>query len=882
MAATDCTIPSQSPEPRGDENDALRELNVSGGDHKKWEEVTGDYEVGIINFWGIKNDNTYVSTANPGREEGRLLCSDVDMTDNKNVGVGTHVAPATQDFNPFLPLTQERVDRKTHFWNFSPPGIDKIPGAGVNKIKQLLNVNFLQRRDGVRPQQSGGGQTDNAECSPGNSFVNSWVERTRGGDPNRKCSPGNPFRNAWLESSNAGAGESTLGAYPNMECSPGYPFGNAWVESSYAGASESTCGAHPNMEFSPGYPFRNASVESSRALAEERTGGTHPNMAASLRRQEPDDSVLRMPVPIKYTELLAHRVPVKRHCPGIEATPSRYRPYKLFCSVKGGNRCSFGTPRPKWSQNSQFGDAEGVFGPPRFNFFPSPMQNGSCYQVPPEWRLDKMYKKGRVRVSPSVRTGQLDPLAVAMGELTATIGFAGEMLSGVKQSTAVACGLLDKSVHCFEEIKCKVAQLVASTHLDTAAKSGTEAAMRPVQTPVWQEPCHSDDGSSDDDRNGSLANRPPSPVEADQWQFSSAEKQNELDTMDEKGGTVTIPSELLSVLTQTTAEWARHLEDKEREKESCETQHVVNSMEDVRKTTFHSKTASNRLQFDFKEAPVFDDSKLEWRDYLSLFEMVAAWNEWTDQQKALQLAMSMSGSAQKFVLRLPADTVRSFKDLVAALTRRYEPEEREANCMAEFQSRQRQLGKSVEDFGTALQSLAAKAFPGTTADALEKMVIHQFISGMANEDMRGHVRFGRAKTLIEAISLAVEWESFKEKDKVEKTARREADTGKEEKGLDVLGVVMARLEKLESQSNSQSGRGRNRLTCFGCRQDGHFLRDCSNVVRLSQVRGQPPPVAGGRGVLNAAAPPFYASQGAARSQPIDGASTGAGSNDGSD
>ena len=60
------------------------------------------------------------------------------MTGNKSDGVGTHVALATHNFNPFLPVTQEREDRKSHFWNFSPHGIEQIPGAGVNTIKTII------------------------------------------------------------------------------------------------------------------------------------------------------------------------------------------------------------------------------------------------------------------------------------------------------------------------------------------------------------------------------------------------------------------------------------------------------------------------------------------------------------------------------------------------------------------------------------------------------------------------------------------------------------------------------------------------------------------------------------------------------------------------
>ena len=58
-----------------------------------------------------------------------------------------------------------------------------------------------------------------AECSPGNSFVNSWVERMCGADPNMRCSPGNSCRNARVRSRRA-----------EEDCSPGNSCGNAWVE----------------------------------------------------------------------------------------------------------------------------------------------------------------------------------------------------------------------------------------------------------------------------------------------------------------------------------------------------------------------------------------------------------------------------------------------------------------------------------------------------------------------------------------------------------------------------------------------------------------------------------------------------------------------------
>ena len=117
----------------------------------------------IQNLWcTIKIDNN-VSVFNPGGEMGRL--------------VSMHEAPATPNVNPFLSVAKESENGECQVLNFcSPPGTERMPGAGVNEIKPSLNVNLLQKRDDGEPQQRGSGRR---RVLPSNSFVNSWVERTR-------------------------------------------------------------------------------------------------------------------------------------------------------------------------------------------------------------------------------------------------------------------------------------------------------------------------------------------------------------------------------------------------------------------------------------------------------------------------------------------------------------------------------------------------------------------------------------------------------------------------------------------------------------------------------------------------------------------------------
>ncbi|CAG2236597.1 unnamed protein product [Mytilus edulis] len=161
-----------------------------------------------------------------------------------------------------------------------------------------------------------------------------------------------------------------------------------------------------------------------------------------------------------------------------------------------------------------------------------------------------------------------------------------------------------------------------------------------------------------------------------------------------------------------------------------------------------------------KEPDIFNGSKTEWVDYIVHFEQVAAWNRWSDSEKAQQLSMCLRGPAQKILSDLTLGQLSDYTSIKSALAQRFHPRESEVAYRCEFRNLKRQKDETVADYGYRLRRSAQKAYPALKCSDIEPTVIDQYIHGLNNHELKKHVQFHHPQTLIQAIAFASEFEAF--------------------------------------------------------------------------------------------------------------------------
>ena len=149
--------------------------------------------------------------------------------------------------------------------------------------------------------------------------------------------------------------------------------------------------------------------------------------------------------------------------------------------------------------------------------------------------------------------------------------------------------------------------------------------------------------------------------------------------------------------------------------------------------------AANGNRRKQKEPDKFNGDKVEWADFITHFNVVARWNDWTYSEKGLQLATCLRGKAQKVLSSIPESLNGDYETVRSTLEKWFNPPHRENAFRAVFQRRKREARKSLMDYGSDVMRLAQRAYPGFSYDALYQVAREQFISGLSDIEIKRFV-----------------------------------------------------------------------------------------------------------------------------------------------
>ena len=275
----------------------------------------------------------------------------------------------------------------------------------------------------------------------------------------------------------------------------------------------------------------------------------------------------------------------------------------------------------------------------------------------------------------------------------------------------------------------------------------------------------------------------------------------------------------------------------------------------------HSTESQAQIKKDDKRIPVLMkpatyDGKSSWLDYKSHFEACATLGHWSEEDKAMYLAVSLRGQAQSVLGDLAGGVPKKYKELITALNERFSPPNQMELHRAQLRERKQRATNSLQELGQSIRRLTNLAYPTAPYDVRETLSKEYFIDALIDSDIRLRIKQSRPATLNDAIRQAVELEAFvkvEEKNKelkgyirpVDVTEPEQSKTDKElQKLLSRLEELQKEMKELKSQKQGQSAqqtgvyRDHQRVVCPVCGRLGHYGKDCFFKDRPGSGRGR--------------------------------------------
>lgn len=152
------------------------------------------------------------------------------------------------------------------------------------------------------------------------------------------------------------------------------------------------------------------------------------------------------------------------------------------------------------------------------------------------------------------------------------------------------------------------------------------------------------------------------------------------------------------------------------------------------------------------------NGKVSWEAFHAQFELLAKAQNWSQENKALQLAMCLTDEALACLLLLDVDDRENYAALVGALQRRFGTFTGAELLPNELNNRYRKHGEPLRQLANDIESLTRRAYSSMPTMVQSELARDRFMQALSPPELRVEVQLTHPRSLQEALERASERE----------------------------------------------------------------------------------------------------------------------------
>ncbi|KAJ8012961.1 hypothetical protein DPEC_G00048320 [Dallia pectoralis] len=247
-------------------------------------------------------------------------------------------------------------------------------------------------------------------------------------------------------------------------------------------------------------------------------------------------------------------------------------------------------------------------------------------------------------------------------------------------------------------------------------------------------------------------------------------------------------------------------------------------------------TAAGSLEGSIADMKLSFNGQGKWEVFFTQFELLANAGRWSDETKALQLALCLTEEASECLLTLAPGGRADYRALVETLGDRFGSDSQPNTLRIELGNRKRLPGESLKALASSILSMTRRAYGTMPLGVQDELARDSFIRALAPTELCRHVQMAEPLSLRVAVEVARKRELIWGGGEDRQPEVRAVVAGGPEivtpGWVDELsGLVRAATLVIEKGSRQRSNTSYTRMVCWRCGQSGHLQRDCDGGPR---------------------------------------------------